>query len=73
MTAKLRRRIPNRTRYLVMRRDGYACRVCGRTALTGALLEVDHKLAIAKGGTNDPENLWVLCALCNNGKGTHDL
>jgi hypothetical protein len=32
------------------------------------LLEVDHRVPLALGGTNDEENLWVLCRVCNQGK-----
>ncbi len=31
--------------------------------------EVDHKMPITSLGTNKPENLQVLCRLCNQGKG----
>lgn len=44
------------------------CQLCGHTAREGARLEVDHKLAVANGGTNDLANLWTLCQACNNGK-----
>lgn len=60
-------------RFEVMKRDGYRCQLCGRTAQDGVTLEVDHKLARSKGGTNDPANLWTLCFPCNRGKGARDL
>lgn len=31
--------------------------------------DVDHVMPIALGGTNDPENLQLLCKACNNRKG----
>ncbi|MDT4850723.1 HNH endonuclease [compost metagenome] len=31
--------------------------------------EVDHIMAVSKDGTNQSDNLQVLCALCNRGKG----
>lgn len=31
---------------------------------------VDHRLALSRGGTNDPENLQLLCRACNSSKGT---
>lgn len=51
----------------------YACQLCGRTAQQGYQLHVDHKVARAKGGSDELDNLWVLCSLCNSGKGVEDL
>ncbi len=33
-----------------------------------ALFQIDHLIPLAKGGTNDEENLWLLCASCNRAK-----
>lgn len=60
--------IPKRLRFLVLRRDGYQCQLCGAAAGDGVQLEVDHKVPIAKGGKTDEDNLWTLCHPCNNGK-----
>lgn len=62
-----------KVRFAVLRRDGYRCRICGRDAQDGVKLEVDHKIPCAKGGTDDPLNLWTLCFDCNRGKRDHDL
>jgi hypothetical protein len=32
------------------------------------VLRIDHILPIAKGGTNEEENLWLLCETCNRAK-----
>ena len=55
-------------RQSVLRRDGFACCMCGRTAADGIKLEVDHKKPASKGGNDDIGNLWVLCDACNQGK-----
>lgn len=34
------------------------------------MLEIEHIIPKAKGGTDDEENLWLACRLCNNYKGT---
>ena len=34
------------------------------------ILEIDHIIPKAKGGTDDESNLWLACRLCNNYKGT---
>lgn len=62
-------------RFAILKRDDYQCRLCGRRARTGSTvaLEVDHITPRVKGGTNDPSNLWTLCAECNRGKGINEL
>jgi hypothetical protein len=34
-------------------------------------LEVDHIVPQARGGTDDEENLWLACRMCNNFKSDH--
>lgn len=34
------------------------------------VLEVEHIVPKAKGGTDDEDNLWLACRLCNNAKNT---
>lgn len=60
-------------RFRIFKRDGYRCQLCGRDAQDGIKLEVDHKLARSKGGSDDPANLWTLCFDCNRGKSDDDL
>lgn len=62
-----------RLRFLVLRRDGYRCQLCGRGASDGVSLEIDHKRAVARGGPTALDNLWTLCFDCNRGKGTDEL
>lgn len=62
-----------RLRFLVLRRDGYRCQLCGKSAQDGTLLHVDHKIPRAKGGLSTIDNLWALCQPCNAGKGVLDL
>lgn len=59
---------PKRTRYIIMRRDGFRCQLCGRSATDGVKLEIDHKHPQSQGGSDDEENLWTLCDDCNQGK-----
>lgn len=56
-------------RYNILRRDGFRCRLCGRTAEDGVTLEVDHIVPISKGGLTEESNLRTLCKDCNRGKG----
>lgn len=50
----------------VLWRDDYTCGSCGHY---GHPLEVDHYYPLARGGSNDWENLWTLCKKCNREKG----
>ncbi len=71
MLPKERRRQPIKPslRFEILKRDDYRCQMCGTTAKEGATLEIDHIHPVAKGGSNDPGNLQVLCRDCNAGKG----
>ena len=57
-------------RYEILARDRI-CQLCGATK-ERERLEVDHIVPRSKGGTNDPDNLQVLCAPCNRGKSNRD-
>lgn len=54
-----RRKLPE-----IAERDGFYCQTCGTTHR----LTVDHKIPLARGGTNDLENLQLLCWSCNSRK-----
>lgn len=56
-------------RYDVMKRDGFRCCLCGRSAGNGIELEVDHIVPVSKGGSTTYSNLQTLCWECNRGKG----
>jgi 5-methylcytosine-specific restriction endonuclease McrA len=64
-----RRPISPKLRLAVLERDGFCCRLCGRSAKThGIALEVDHIEPVAKGGSCEITNLQTLCEDCNAGK-----
>ena len=63
-----RKSIKPSLRFEILKRDDYRCQMCGVTAKDGAKLEIDHITPAAKGGTNDADNLQVLCRDCNAGK-----
>lgn len=64
------RSINYRTRFIVMQRDGFKCKICGASPSTdsGVTLHIDHIVPCAKGGTADIDNLQTLCSKCNLGK-----
>lgn len=64
--------ISKKLRFEILRRDGSACRYCGRCA-PEVRIEVDHIVPVALGGTNDLLNLVAACEDCNSGKGARRL
>jgi len=60
--------VSKRLRFEILKRDGFRCKYCGRTAVAIAL-EVDHVVPVSEGGTDEPENLITACFECNRGKG----
>lgn len=67
---KTSRGINWRLRFIVMRRDNFKCKNCGRSPATdpSIILHVDHIKAWANGGETILENLQTLCSKCNIGK-----
>lgn len=59
-----RRAIPDDVKVFVMRRDGGSCRSCG----SRSELQYDHIIPLAMGGSNNVENLQILCGPCNRSK-----
>lgn len=65
----IRKPISPKVRFEVFKRDRFTCRYCGRTT-PQVILEIDHIVPVAEGGTNEVENLVTACYECNRGKGT---
>ena len=67
---RTKRGINLRLRFIVMKRDDFKCKNCGRTPATDptTILHVDHIKAWANGGETVLENLQTLCSKCNIGK-----
>ena len=67
---KTKRGINWRLRFILMRRDNFKCKSCGRSPATdpSIILHVDHVKAWANGGETVLENLQTLCSKCNIGK-----
>lgn len=60
------------TRFEVFKRDAFTCQYCGRTP-PAIVLEVDHIVPVADGGSDGQENLVTACFDCNRGKGAAPL
>jgi predicted restriction endonuclease len=70
-THRTGRRIAGKLRLIVLKRDGFRCRLCGRSPTTdpNTILQVDHIKPWSAGGKTEQENLQTLCLECNMGKG----
>jgi hypothetical protein len=60
--------ISNRMRWAIFCRDKFRCVKCGQGAADNITIEVDHIVAVAKGGFDTIDNLQTLCGRCNSGK-----
>lgn len=69
---KKRKQLSKRVRFEVFKRDSFKCMYCGAHP-PAAVLHVDHVIALAAGGSDDPDNLVTACDTCNLGKGARDL
>ena len=65
-----RRPLGQQLRAQVLARDKYRCLMCGR-GTEEVVLEVDHVVPVADGGTDELENLATLCRDCNRGKSAY--
>lgn len=59
--------VSTRTRFEVLKRDGFQCYYCGATS-ESSRLHVDHVIPRARGGADALENLVAACEACNLGK-----
>lgn len=74
VTHKTKRSISWRLRFIVMKKDGFKCKMCGRSPATNPeiVLHVDHIIPWTKFGETVPDNLQTLCSKCNIGKSNVD-
>ena len=66
-TTHRRKPLNKRVRFFVLKRDQFTCCYCGRSA-PEVMLEIDHKIPLAHGGSNTVDNLVTACRTCNQGK-----
>lgn len=67
---KARKPISDSIRHKLIHAASSRCALCGKSPKTDTSihLEIDHITPFSKGGTNQIENLRVLCNLCNRGR-----
>jgi len=72
----LARGISPQCRNRIMERNGYTCQLCGATSgdpdpfnpNRKLRLHIDHIIPLSHGGSDDDDNLRVLCSACNQGR-----
>jgi hypothetical protein len=71
---QIRRAVPLKMRTDILKRDGHRCVKCGASPKfdKAVRLEVDHIVAVARGGKSTTDNLQTLCFNCNQGKKHRD-
>ena len=62
-----RRYIPPRVRKAVLEKYNFTCIYCG----SKEKLEIDHIIPLSSKGTNETDNLQVLCKVCNISKSAY--
>lgn len=67
---KTARKISDKIRYQVLKRDNFKCCACGASPAKDPSVElhVDHIIPWSKGGKTEFDNLQTLCSKCNLGK-----
>lgn len=68
-----RRALKPKLRFQILERDNFKCSYCGKSAVDGAVLHIDHKTSVKDGGEDHPDNLVTSCTDCNFGKGGESL
>lgn len=59
---------PKGTKRTLLRRQSYVCTYCGQRRISRSF-EIDHMTPVIRGGSNDMDNLQVICRPCNQRKG----
>ena len=72
VTQAKRQPLSKTARFEVFKRDGFRCQYCGQCP-PAVVLEIDHVVALKRGGQDSPDNLITACFDCNRGKGVRDL
>ena len=65
-----RTKVPNQIKRRVRNAAGNRCGFClGQQRRILGILEIEHLIPLAYGGTDEESNLWLSCSLCNRYKG----
>lgn len=67
------RNMTEQRRARIFDRDHGRCQKCTRKLRVGDDWDVDHRIPLACGGTDDDDNLQVLCGWCHDDKTPDDI
>lgn len=67
-----RKALSAKIRFEVFKRDSFTCQYCGKSA-PDVILNADHIVPVASGGSNGIMNLITSCFPCNSGKGAREI
>jgi hypothetical protein len=67
-----RSKLGKKARFDLFKRDDFTCQYCGQKP-PAVVLEIDHVIAVANGGSSEEHNLITACFDCNRGKGAGTL
>lgn len=56
----------------ILERDRHLCQPCLQQGRATPATQVDHRIAKANGGTDDPDNLRAICGPCHLAKSLAD-
>ena len=70
MAKHARKYFKKKFRYYIFARDNYRCQLCSKDLSNSPPSEriLDHKIPLAKDGSNEKHNIWLLCDNCDKKK-----
>lgn len=71
-TERLRGTTWRNIRDRIMRRDAGLCQVCKEAGRLSVAAQVDHKVPLFMGGSNDDSNLQAICDPCHTAKSAQE-
>lgn len=64
-----RKKTPEKTKAKIRQLAKNRCGYClSQQEFVWDILEIDHIIPLAKGGSDNEENLWLICSTCNSAK-----
>lgn len=61
--------LKSRSKIKLLKKQDYKCSICGKIFMPSDIIETDHVIPIAQGGSHKITNLQLLHAVCHDKKG----